>query len=260
MRVTRHRRRRRRAHLRAGVCRARRERGGARARGVSRRGRLLLVRRRHARALVRAARTRGAADRRARRGEPRLVAGAFCRAPCATARWSSPMPRDRAELQQFARRTGRFETLDGRGTRRRSSRSLPAASARRCISPRKGIWIRARRCSALVARLRAARGARSAVGTEAERTTRWPRSRRWSTARGLAARAQLLASCAACKGEMLLLRLPELSARRVRCACCTRGMPVYVVPRGAGVFMVGATMHRERRADAHQRPLACSSC
>ena len=40
---------------------------------------------------------------------------------------------------------------------------------------------------------------------------------------------------------MLLLRLPELSLRRPVRVLHPR-LPVYVVPRAAGVFMVGATM------------------
>jgi sulfur carrier protein ThiS len=43
------------------------------------------------------------------------------------------------------------------------------------------------------------------------------------------------------KGEMLLLRLPELSLRRAVRVLHPR-VPVYIVPRGAGLYMVGATM------------------
>jgi glycine oxidase len=57
---------------------------------------------------------------------------------------------------------------------------------------------------------------------------------------GLGARGEL-ADLRGVKGEMLLLRLPELSlARPVR--LLHPRTPVYVVPRADGLFMVGATM------------------
>ena len=58
--------------------------------------------------------------------------------------------------------------------------------------------------------------------------------------RGLAAR-EVLPELRGVKGEMLLLRLPELSLRRPVRVLHPR-MPVYIVPRGAGLYMVGATM------------------
>lgn len=43
------------------------------------------------------------------------------------------------------------------------------------------------------------------------------------------------------KGEMLMLRLPEISLSRPIRVLHPR-LPLYIVPRGAGLFMVGATM------------------
>jgi glycine oxidase len=57
---------------------------------------------------------------------------------------------------------------------------------------------------------------------------------------GLSARAQL-PDLRGVKGEMLLLRLGEVTLRRPVRVLHPR-VPVYVVPRGDGVFMVGATM------------------
>ena len=57
---------------------------------------------------------------------------------------------------------------------------------------------------------------------------------------GLAARAHL-ADLRGVKGEMLLLRLPELTLRRPVRVLHPRA-PLYIVPRGDGLFMVGATM------------------
>jgi glycine oxidase len=58
--------------------------------------------------------------------------------------------------------------------------------------------------------------------------------------RGLAAR-DVLTDLRGVKGEMLLLRQPELSLSRPVRILHPR-IPVYVVPRGNGLFMVGATM------------------
>ena len=58
--------------------------------------------------------------------------------------------------------------------------------------------------------------------------------------RGWAAR-QALPELRGVKGEMLLLRLPELTLTRPVRLLHPR-LPVYVVPRGAGVYLVGATM------------------
>jgi len=57
---------------------------------------------------------------------------------------------------------------------------------------------------------------------------------------GLAARSRL-AGLRGVKGEMLLLRLPELQLNRPVRLLHPR-IPLYVVPRGQGTFMVGATM------------------
>jgi glycine oxidase len=58
--------------------------------------------------------------------------------------------------------------------------------------------------------------------------------------RGLAAR-DVLTDLRGVKGEMLVLGLPELSLSRPVRVLHPR-MPVYVVPRAGGSFMVGATM------------------
>ena len=57
---------------------------------------------------------------------------------------------------------------------------------------------------------------------------------------GLAARAQL-PDLRGVKGEMLLLRLPELNITRPVRLLHPRA-PLYLVPRGPGLYMVGATM------------------
>ena len=58
--------------------------------------------------------------------------------------------------------------------------------------------------------------------------------------RGLAAR-DVLTDLRGVKGEMALLRLPELNLNRPVRILHPR-LPLYVVPRGAGLYMVGASM------------------
>ncbi|AXC50634.1 glycine oxidase ThiO [Paracoccus suum] len=58
--------------------------------------------------------------------------------------------------------------------------------------------------------------------------------------RGLAAR-DVLPDLRAVRGEMLLLRCPDVTLSRPVRLLHPR-FPVYIVPRGAGLFMVGATM------------------
>lgn len=144
--------------------------------------------------------------------------------------------RDRAELQQFARRTGRFETLDAAALTALEP-ELSGRFSEALYFPEEGHLDPRRALSALVARLEGL-GVPIRRGTEAH-TTRLG-GRLVVDCSGLAARAQL-SQLRGVKGEMLLVRLPELRlARPVR--VLHPRIPVYVVPRAAGVFMIGATL------------------
>lgn len=149
--------------------------------------------------------------------------------------------RDRRELDRFARRTSAFQMLDGDGLAslepdlagrfdrglffadeahldpRAALPSLAAALAARQVPIRFGADALAESSSAFLA------GADRIIDC-----------------RGLAARDRL-ADLRGVKGEMLILRCSEISlARPVR--LLHPRFPLYIVPRGDGLFMVGATM------------------
>jgi glycine oxidase len=144
--------------------------------------------------------------------------------------------RDVAELAQFARRTGHYEELDADGIARlepelagRFSRALYFRDEGH-LDPRAAL-------AGLLAQLRA-RGASIRFGTEA--AAEMLPGRQVLDCRGLAAGAAL-ADLRGVKGEMLLLRLPELSLQRPVRLLHPR-WPLYVVPRAPGLYMVGASM------------------
>ena len=144
--------------------------------------------------------------------------------------------RDSAELERFARRTGRGEVLDGAGLAAlepelagRFSRALWFAGEGH-LDPRAAL-------ASLVTRLHE-RGVTVRFGVEA--TAAAVAGTRVLDCRGLAART-VLTELRGVKGEMLLVSLPELTlSRPVRLLHPRHAL--YVVPRGAGVYMVGATM------------------
>ncbi len=144
--------------------------------------------------------------------------------------------RDVAELQQFARRTGEFQQLGGEELaalepelQGRFSRALYFPSEAH-LDPRAALTGLARRLAELRVSIRFGIDGHSAL-TKGQVAI---------DCRGLAAR-EALADLRGVKGEMLLLRLPELSLRRPVRVLHPR-LPVYVVPRGDGVYMVGASM------------------
>jgi glycine oxidase len=153
-------------------------------------------------------------------------------------------PRERAELADFARRTAHFERLDADAV----AGLEPDLSGRfdqalyfpqeAHLDPRAAIV-------ALAAALAAAPNVDMRFGVEAENLT----SRAdWTVdCRGFAARDDL-ARLRGVKGEMLILRSEEIAlSRPVRMLHPRR--PVYVVPRGEGLYMIGATMiENEERA------------
>jgi glycine oxidase len=140
-------------------------------------------------------------------------------------------PRDRRELDRFGRRTSHFEVIDGNGIA-----SLEPDLAGRFqqalyfrdeahLAPRTAL-------GALRTRL-----AEKGVGVRPGQADPSPGM---IDCRGFAARGDL-PDLRGVKGEMLVLRCPEVSlARPVR--LLHPRIPLYVVPRGDGVFMLGATM------------------
>ncbi|MGH8261551.1 MAG: glycine oxidase ThiO [Steroidobacteraceae bacterium] len=150
--------------------------------------------------------------------------------------------REAGELARFARRTRRFEWLDGAGVAALEP-DLAGRFERALYFPDEGHLNPRAALAALVQRL-AARGVRVRYGTEGRFDTG-----RFDTERnarllvdctGLAARERL-PDLRGVKGEMLLIRSPDISLSRPVRVLHPR-MPLYVVPRGDGLFMVGATM------------------
>lgn len=144
--------------------------------------------------------------------------------------------RDGAELGQFARRTHSFEPVNAEAIAAlepelagRFAHGL-YFSAEGHLDPRAALAQLAARLGQLNVPLRFATAA----------SARRLAGRSVIDCRGLAAREEL-PELRGVKGEMLLLRLPELSLRRPVRVLHPR-VPVYIVPRGAGLYMVGATM------------------
>ncbi len=140
--------------------------------------------------------------------------------------------RDRAELDRFAACTTghvrldaeRIAALEGDLTGRFASALFYAEEAH--LNPR----------AVLVALADALRQRGTAVRTN----TDVPPEQADSDCRGIAARADL-PGLRAVRGEMLLLYCPGVTLTRAVRLLHPR-FPVYVVPRGAGLYMVGATM------------------
>ncbi|HUN73501.1 MAG TPA: glycine oxidase ThiO [Steroidobacteraceae bacterium] len=144
--------------------------------------------------------------------------------------------RDAGELTRFSRRTERYEWLDGDGIARlepdltgRFGRALYFKDEAH-LDPRAALQGLEQRLQGLGVSVQ------HGVGGD-ERAARKGCS---VDCRGLAAR-EVLTDLRGVKGEMLLLKLPELMLSRPVRILHPR-MPLYIVPRGAGLFMVGATM------------------
>jgi glycine oxidase len=144
--------------------------------------------------------------------------------------------RDRTELTRFARRTEHYQQLD-----RAEIGALEPDLADRFeqallfpdeahLDPRGALASLARRLETLGGRIR--------LGTDAAHVR--PGNRRIIDCSGLAAR-NVLPDLRGVKGEMLVLRAPDISLSRPVRLLHPR-FPLYIVPRGEGVFMIGATM------------------
>ena len=143
--------------------------------------------------------------------------------------------RDTGELLQFGRRTAHFESVRGE-TIAALEPDLAGRFSQGLYFSEEGHLDPRAALVALAERL-AERGVPIRFGTD---VTVRPAARAVLDCTGLAARDRL-ADLRGVKGEMLLLRLPELTLQRPVRVLHPR-QPLYVVPRGAGRFMVGATM------------------
>lgn len=153
-------------------------------------------------------------------------------------------PRERAELTDFARRAARFERLDAAGIAALEPDLADRFDAALYFPQEAHLDPRAA-LVALAARLAAMQNVAQHFGVEAGSLAT---ASDWTIdCRGFAAR-DALPKLRGVKGEMLVLRSEEIAlSRPVRMLHPRR--PVYVVPRGEGLFMVGATMiENEERA------------
>ena len=143
--------------------------------------------------------------------------------------------RDTGELLQFGRRTAHFERIAGE--------AIAALEPELAGRFSQGLYFREeghldpRAALAALARRLAERGVSIRFGADASVR---PSGHAVVDCSGLAARARL-GDLRGVKGEMLLLRLPALTLERPVRVLHPR-QPLYVVPRGEGLFMVGATM------------------
>ncbi len=139
--------------------------------------------------------------------------------------------RDLSDLRQFAHRTERFHSVDAEEIAKLEpelfgfDHGLYFASEAH-LSPRKAL-------EDLVARLK-----EQSVFVSATPTRDAPDFT--IDCRGFAAR-DALPDLRGVKGEMLLIRAPDVSIRRPVRLLHPR-IPLYIVPRGDGVYMLGATM------------------
>ena len=145
--------------------------------------------------------------------------------------------RDRQELDRFARRTERHDLLDRAGL----AKIEPQLAERfdRALFMREEAHLNPR--DTLLS-LRA-----SAENRGVRFVTEAPLAGQVIDCRGLAARDQLK-ELRGVKGEMVILRAPDVDlARPVR--LLHPRFPLYIVPRGDGVFMLGATQIESEERD-----------
>lgn len=138
--------------------------------------------------------------------------------------------RDLADLRQFARRTERFHKVDEAGVKKLEPDLFGYDQGlffetEAHLDPRRAL-------TDLVAHLKSKDVAvRMAPGSDAHLTI---------DCRGFAAR-DALQDLRGVKGEMLVIRAPDVTIRRPIRLLHPR-IPLYIVPRGDGVYMLGATM------------------
>jgi glycine oxidase len=152
-------------------------------------------------------------------------------------------PRDVADLTHFAGRTERFEWLDGE----RIAALEPALAGRF----RKALFfpdeahLDPRRALPALAEHLQNRGVSIRFGVEFQHAT--AEADLIVDCRGLAAR-DVLADLRAVRGEMLVVRSREVALSRPVRMLHPR-IPLYIVPRGEGAFMIGATMIESANAE-----------
>ncbi|HUN71899.1 MAG TPA: glycine oxidase ThiO [Steroidobacteraceae bacterium] len=151
--------------------------------------------------------------------------------------------RDVGELRQFARRTERYQWLDESGIAALEP-DLAGRFSHALYFPEEGHLDPRAALAALAARLE---GLGAAIRFGADAAACGERAIAAQAAggavidcRGLEAR-DVLQDLRGVKGEMLVVKLPDVSLSRPVRVLHPR-VPVYIVPRGDGHYMIGATM------------------
>jgi len=152
--------------------------------------------------------------------------------------------RDGADLTRFAQRTSRHGWIDGE--RLAALEPDLAGRFRRALFFPDEAHLDPRKALAALAATLAARGVPIRFGVEAELGS--ASGDFVVDCRGLAAR-EALPDLRGVRGEMLVIRTHDVALSRTLRLLHPR-IPLYIVPRGEGLFMVGATMieSEERRA------------
>jgi glycine oxidase len=157
-------------------------------------------------------------------------------------------PRDLPDLTRFAARTERFDWLDAEAIAA-LERDLAGRFRRALFFPDEAHLDPRRALGALAKRLEG-RGVAIRFGVELA-----PQDAQADIVvdcRGLAAR-DALPDLRGVRGEMVIVRSPDVSLQRPVRMLHPR-IPLYVVPRGNGLFMIGATMiESERRGPVSVR-------
>jgi glycine oxidase len=146
-------------------------------------------------------------------------------------------PRDRPDLIRFARRTSGFETIDAARVAELEP-DLAGRFDRALFFPQEAHLDPCQAIAALAARLARCANVTMRFNTDAQNTTQpvdWTLD-----CRGFAARDRLQ-DLRGVKGEMLVLSTQDISLSRPVRLVHPRS-PLYIVPRGDGRFMIGATM------------------
>jgi len=151
--------------------------------------------------------------------------------------------RDAGELRQFARRTEHYEWLDAERLAALEP-DLAGRFSQALYFPEEGHLDPRAALAALAQRL-ATLGVAIRFGMDAEACQKAIVAAQAAggtliDCRGLAARDEL-PDLRGVKGEMLIVRLPDVSLSRPVRVLHPR-VPVYIVPRGDGHYMIGATM------------------
>jgi glycine oxidase len=157
-------------------------------------------------------------------------------------------PRDATDLTRFAQRTERFQWLDGDAVR--DLEPALAGRFRRALLFPDEAHLDPRRALAALAESLSNRGVTIQFGVD--RPARAIGDEIVVDCRGYAAR-DVLPELRGVRGEMVVVRSPDVELSRPVRLLHPR-LPLYIVPRGNGLFMIGATMiESERRGPVSVR-------